>query len=1004
MNPRAILRSAATLLALIGAGCALPSETSYVEPAGRATAGEPVGPDAGGRNCFVQTGVAGAADLPIATYREVFCGGYQQPSARVIQTRGSNDPAQLDALARGGVWRGALEQRVTCGDPQATVVSTGAAARILRCTRRQGGLPHAALVIAGPGGPVLADGLEPAVTVIERLATGQSGQGAVAQPRSAMVEVMALRMAEQSYSVDDIVQYERLMAAGRELNQLETFAAAEASYRAALAMQERINGRDNPDNVSALMHLALNIANQGRRREAEALFERAARMAPFARDPASVPRLNHYRGLAAMAERASPQAVEFLSRAEDGYAGLIPSSTLGGTTDFSAFTDPVTQSAILGWSEVRRNLALVLARDGNGRRADAALADSRDILRRTGIEPGMMLARADRSEGVVAGAAGNIEKSARLLEAAARRFAIAVPGERPQATTLFLAGARRLETGNRAAALSAFRAGYSILRARQLSLPVHLVLPYLDALDAEARADAVRADALRLEMFAAAQLAQRSAAVRSVQQASARIAVSSGDPRISDAVKRLQDAEQTLRDLFAQRDAGEGTGLDRQIAEAQAARADAEGAVAAAAPGYRQLVMSATDATEVSAVLGAADAMVLILLGRDRGYVLAVRQGRVSAVRTSLGEGEAKALVDTLRSGVIDQTTKREGRFDPAPARRLYAELLEPLQSALDGAETLVVVPDGPLLALPFGMLLTSDPVAGPIGAYPWLIRRHAVVHVPSAQAFVTIRQRGGASSAPLAYAGFGDFQPPTRQQLAASFPPDRCRTDADAVAELGPLPGTPREVRLAGQVLGARAGDVKLGREFTKDALTASTLGQRRIIHFATHALLATETTCLNEPSLLVTPLQGAQDAESVFVKASDILAFNLDADLVVLSACNTGGGAGSQDGGGGGEALSGLARSFFYAGTRGLLVTHWDADDGAATFIISDAMRRQAEGRSSAAALRGIQIAILDEAGKGFPENWGHPFYWSAFALIGDGRRAATTTADAGGDRVSR
>jgi CHAT domain-containing protein len=1003
MNPYSLLRSSVVLLALVATGCALPAETSYVEPTGRATAGDPVGPDAGGRNCFVQTGVAGAADLPIATYREVFCGGYQQPSARVIQTRGSNDPALLDALARGGIWRGALEQRVTCGEPQATVVSTGAPARILKCLRRQDGFPHAALVIAGPQGPVLADGLEPAVTVIERMVTGQGAQGVGAQPRSAMIEVMALRMAEQSYSVDDIVQYERLMAAGRELNQLETFAAAEASYRAALALQERINGRDNPDNVSALMHLALNIANQGRRREAEPLFDRAARMAPFARDPAAVPRLNHYRGLAAMAERVSEQAIEFLTRAEEGYAGLIPTSTLDGTAGFSAFTDPVTQSAVLGWSEVRRNLALMLAREGNARRAETALADSREILRRTGIEPGLMVARADRSEGLVAASAGNIEKSARLLEAAARRFAIAVPGERPEATTLFLAGARRLEAGDRSAALSAFRAGYNILRARQLSLPVHLVIPYLDALDAEARADAARADALRIEMFAAAQLAQRSAALRSVQQASARIAVSSGDPRIADAVKRLQDAEEALRDLFARRDAGESTGLDQRIAEAQAARADAEGAVAAAAPGYRQLVMSATDAADVSAALGATDAMVLTLLGRDRGYVLAVRQGKVAASRTGLGEGEARELVDTLRSGVIDPSTKREGRFAPGPARRLYAELLAPLESTLVGVETLVVVPDGPLLALPFGMLLMDDPASGSIGSFPWLIRRHSIVHVPSAQAFVTIRQRGGASSAPLAYAGFGDYQPPTRQQLAASFPADRCQNDAAALAELGALAGTPREVGLVGQALGARPGDVRLGRDFTRDALEASELGRRRIIHFATHALLATELTCLNEPSLLVTPLQGAQDADSAFVRASDILTFNLDADLVVLSACNTGGGgAGGQDGGG--EALSGLARSFFFAGTRGLLVTHWDADDGAATFIIADAMRRQAEGRSSAAALRGVQIAILDAAGREFPESWGHPFYWSAFALVGDGKRSNAAAVNAGDNLASR
>jgi CHAT domain-containing protein len=998
MSPNKILRSTAALLALLGAGCTLPAESSFVEASGRATSGQPVGPDARGESCFVQTGVAGAADLPIATAREVFCGGWTQPSARLIQTRGSNDPAQLDALARGGVWRSALEQRVACGDPQATTTANGAAVRILSCTRRQGGWPHTALVIAGAGGPILADGIDTAMPVVERLAAGQAGQGAGTQPRSALLEIATRRLAAQSFSGNDIGQYERLMAAGRDLNQTESFAAAEDAYRAALSLQERILGRDNPDNVTALVHLALNVANQGRRREAETLFARSERLAPLATDPVAVPRLNHYRGLAAMSERAPARAIEFLRRAEEGYGVLIPSSTLRGTTDFSAFTDPVTQSAILGWSEARRNLALVLAREGDVRRSAVALGESRDILRRAGIEPGLMTARSLRSEGAIAAAAGNIESSARLLEAAARRFAIAAPGERPEATTLFLAGARRLETGNRMAALTAFRAGHDILKARQISLPVNLVLPYLDALDAEARANPARADALRLEMFAAAQLAQRSEAVRFVQQASARLAVASGDARISEAVRRLQDADEALRGLFAQRDAGEGDGLDQKIAEAQAVRAEAESAVAVAAPGYRQLVMSATSAGDVAAALAANEAMVLTLLGRNHGFVLAVRQGKVFAARTGLGENAARQLVDALRAGVFDPATGAEGRFDPVPARRLYAELLGPLQAALDGVQTLVVVPDGPLLAIPFGMLLTADAASGPMASYPWLIRRHAVVHVPSAQAFVTLRGAGAASRAPLSYVGFGDFLPPTSAQLAASFPAERCGADAAAVASLGRLEGTLDEVRIAGQLLGARPTDLKLGRGFTAEALRGADLGQRRIIHLATHALLATELNCLNEPSILLTPQPGAADAASAFIRASDILGFKLDADLVILSACNTGGGGDNRDGGG--EALSGLARSFFFAGARGLMVTHWAVNDTAAQFTIADSMRRQAQGGSSAAALRGAQLAILDEAGKRLPETWGHPFYWSPFALIGDGKRVMGASASVGAE----
>jgi hypothetical protein len=104
---------------------------------------------------------------------------------------------------------------------------------------------------------------------------------------------------------------------------------------------------------------------------------------------------------------------------------------------------------------------------------------------------------------------------------------------------------------------------------------------------------------LRKEAFAAAQLAQRSNTVRFVQQASARIGAAARDARVAEAVRKLQDADQVLRALFAERDAGMA-GLDVRIAAAQQARAEAESVVAAAAPGYRQLLLSSVDADAVA--------------------------------------------------------------------------------------------------------------------------------------------------------------------------------------------------------------------------------------------------------------------------------------------------------------------------------------------------------------------------------------------------------------------
>jgi CHAT domain-containing protein len=138
-----------------------------------------------------------------------------------------------------------------------------------------------------------------------------------------------------------------------------------------------------------------------------------------------------------------------------------------------------------------------------------------------------------------------------------------------------------------------------------------------------------------------------------------------------------------------------------------------------------------------------------------------------------------------------------------------------------------------------------------------------------------------------------------------------------------------------------------------------------------------------------VLTAPANAPDANASFMRASEVMNIRMDADLVILSACNTGGAAGA-----GGEALSGLARSFFYAGARGLLITHWAVDDGAASLIVADSIRRQGlEGGTSAAALRGAQNLLLDEAGRRLPASFAHPYYWAAFALIGDGKRVSST-----------
>ncbi len=981
-------------LALLGlvslVACQRPPETAYVAVAG-ASAGQPAGLDARGEPCTVQPGRAIATDVTPLRVREVYCGGWTQPAARLVDLpRGAGE---LDALATGGAWRGWVDQRYACAAPTRTTVAGGADARLLACTRRAGGWPQVAMVIAGPNGPVLADGVSTAVPVIERLALGQASSAATGA-RSAALELAVARLSADSFGTADVGRYEALMTLGRDLNQVETFGAAEEAYRQALSVQERTIGAGNPNTVMPLVHLALNLSNQRRLAEAEALFARADTLTPRAADPVAPARLLHYRALHALNGGRPAAALPLLEQAETRYSALLPDNLVAGRADegLVAVTDPVSQSAILGLAETQRTMGVTLARLGRDQDAALSVVRGRTLLRRAGLEANMLSGRALRTQGEAEARAGRSDASATLLLQAAGRFSVGAPGERPHAVTLFLLGARRNAAGNRDGALDAFRAGAAILRARQISLPGPMVMTYLDALAIAAARPGADAAALQVEMFGAAQLAQRSGTVRFVQQATARLGAASGDPRVAEAVRRMQDADRDLRTLFNERDAGAAgsaaADLDRRIVAAQALRADAEAEVAAAAPGFRQLLLTSVDAPAVQRVLGADEAMVTMLLGPTHGYVFAVRRDRVIAVRTAMTDVEATRLVGLLREGTAPNAgASGPGRFDVATARATYDGLIGPLEPALAGVQTLVVAPDGPLLSLPFGLLLTGDADPAALNRAPWLIRRFAIVHVPGPQTFVSLRAAGPGSTAPLPYAGFGDFVPPTAAQLARSFPSERCAADARLAQGLGRLPGTRTEVTFANQLLGGTADAMRLGAAATTTALKAARLDQVRILHLATHALLPGELSCLPEPTIMLSTPAGAPNANAAFLTASEVLGLKLDADLVILSACNTGGPGGA----GGGEALSGLARAFFYAGARGLMITHWAVDDAAATVIVADTLRRQAGGASSAAALRGAQTLLIDEAGRGLPANFAHPYFWAPFALLGDGRRAA-------------
>jgi CHAT domain-containing protein len=194
-------------------------------------------------------------------------------------------------------------------------------------------------------------------------------------------------------------------------------------------------------------------------------------------------------------------------------------------------------------------------------------------------------------------------------------------------------------------------------------------------------------------------------------------------------------------------------------------------------------------------------------------------------------------------------------------------------------------------------------------------------------------------------------------------------------------LPDTADELKAVASDLGVAAADIHLGSDASETTVKRARLSDYGIIYFATHGLVAGDVKGLAEPSLALSIPKQPSELDDGLLTSSEVAQLKLNADWVVLSACNTI--AGDKPGA---EALSGLARAFFYAGARALLVSHWAVDSQAATRLTTSTFDRlKADSNiGRAEALRQAMLGYLGDTAS--PRN-AYPAFWAPFALIGEG-----------------
>ena len=470
--------------------------------------------------------------------------------------------------------------------------------------------------------------------------------------------------------------------------------------------------------------------------------------------------------------------------------------------------------------------------------------------------------------------------------------------------------------------------------------------------------------------------------------------------------RRMEAAEKALPGYaeFTARRTALRADIDRAETEVREARAQ----IVKAFPAYVALAdPKPLRLAEAQALLRADEALVAILVGSSKSFVWALTRERAEWAEIDAGAQALADQVTALRNG-LDPLAQQDAegaagsragvvaRFDLGRAHALYRLVLGPVAGVLAGKRHLIVVPTGPLTSLPLQVLLTAPPAASASPAQAlreaaWLIKAHALSVLPSVPSLRALRTLPGSTAATRPFYGMGDPllegpDPADRQRGAkrhsAAAPARFYRNglaDIRAVRELTPLPDTADELKTIAKVLGAPPDAVNLREAASETKVKSAPLSQYRIVQFATHGLVAGDLSGLAEPALVLTPPDVPTEANDGLLTASEIATLKLDADWVVLSACNTAAG-GSE----GAEALSGLARAFFYAGARALLVSHWAVYSTAATEITTKTFATLAATPSLGRA-EAFRRSMLDLIAEGR-----EPAYWAPFVVVGEGGAA--------------
>lgn len=941
---------------------------------------------------------------------DIYCGAWQAPSGTVRMAQ----PGQAQALARD------------CAGEARPLGEFGGVALIqVACERASGQVGVGRYgMIAMAGGKTVYGMAYPAdwgpMVRAARVILGADARDAVAAPQQVtpgLAEILAV-YPEGAPGQGAGFNYELLRRRAYEQNVAWSFGAAGRDFLELLRAHQRIAPEDKAGEAEILAEIGLNLSDTRRFGDAADMLDRAEADARASGDALLVSKITNYRAIDALNQGNNDDAMRLAGEANAQRARLGALSAQGGPASSISAADAraiearaptrgpralvvilqevstADRSAVLSAqaSAIAGTAARALSRPDAG----AFLTQAQSYLRASNVQPAWLAGQIYEERSALSLSEGNAAGAEAEAREGLARVRVTAGETRVEARLLMTLERAQYAQGNLDGALASGRQAVRILerQAEAPGMPSSVAAGHLEALFTawERSHD----QALAAEYFETLTLVWDGAASRAAAQLAARLGQGTG----GDSIRLYQDAERAYRAALTRRarlspESGgdEIAAADKAVSDASTALQGAESTVRSRSPRYLELLSPKVATADLQKVLGAGEGYVRIVLTAERGYGALVTGGAVQPYRIDMTERAASRAVTAIRKSAVIKGSRLPD-YDLVGAESLYRALFAPIGQPLAGLNALHIDGGGILSALPMGALIVSAPsdemmeriaLDQDYTGVDWLARHYAIDTALGPAAFLRTRL---AQSAPAstAVAAFGDFRPnPTlaATRIAADHGlSERCRLEIqNSLTRLRALPSTAEEARSAAAAFGA-SSRASTGSDFTDAAfLDGQGTQDAEVLVLATHGVLGL-SSCFAEPALLASVGPNGDG----LIEASELLERNLKARLVILSACDTAGGGGAavadQGLADGGEALSGLARAFIYAGAPSIIATQWPVDASASALQTGLLLRTAANGSIPVAqALGAAQAQLYEDA------ETAHPFFWSGFVLIGDG-----------------